>query len=567
MKKAIIFMGIVFSLFAGVFLGEEFRDSKEYIREYSTPCLAGEWKKIISEKVNEKPIRLIINGENYTGISDTIYMNESRELMIPQDVVRDGFQTAVHCYQDKKLVIENGKNRAVILKNSNYMTIGKKKVYIGQKIIKRDGKWYIPLEAMTSGFSYSVVMDYSKNAIRITSREGLKDTLPEKYDYRAEGRVPEVKDQGNFGTCWAFASLTALESSLYPEDKMVFSPENMVLNNGFISDMYSGGDYTMAIAYLASWQGPVLESEDTYGDFVTPKNVKAEKHVQEVQILEPNDGQKIKQMIYQYGGVQSTLYITLLGAYSDSAYYNSEKSAYCYPFTREPNHDVVIIGWDDRYPASNFTTKVKGDGAWICRNSWGEEFGDKGTFYVSYYDSNIAVHNICYTRIEETDNYDSIYQTDLCGWVGNLGFDNKNDAYFANVYKAKKSEKLKAVSFYAPSKNAAYSIYVVDHFTGKKDLTDARVKVSEGTLSSSGYYTIPINKEIHLEAKQKFAVIVKLHTPGNTKPIAIEYQGDDMTINARIDDGEGYYSQRGEKWSRAENEEFSICLKAFTDNQ
>ena len=37
--------------------------------------------------------------------------------------------------------------------------------------------------------------------------------LPEKYSYMEEGRMPVLRNQGNTNTCWAFASLSALESS------------------------------------------------------------------------------------------------------------------------------------------------------------------------------------------------------------------------------------------------------------------------------------------------------------------------------------------------------------------
>ena len=50
--------------------------------------------------------------------------------------------------------------------------------------------------------------------------------------------------------------------------------------------------------------------------------------------------------------------------------------------SEKPNHDVVIIGWDDNYPQENFTTHPEGDGAFICKNSWGEEFGEDGYFLV-----------------------------------------------------------------------------------------------------------------------------------------------------------------------------------------
>ena len=39
--------------------------------------------------------------------------------------------------------------------------------------------------------------------------------LPARYDAREDGRTASVKNQGDLGTCWAFASLLALESSLH----------------------------------------------------------------------------------------------------------------------------------------------------------------------------------------------------------------------------------------------------------------------------------------------------------------------------------------------------------------
>ena len=100
---------------------------------------------------------------------------------------------------------------------------------------------------------------------------------------------------------------------------------------------------------------------------------------------------------------------------------------------------MVIVGWDDSYSKDNFNTDLEGDGAFICQNSWGDNFGENGFFYISYYDTNIGTHNVVYTDIENTDNYDHIYQSDLCGWVGQLGY-NKDSIYGANVFTAEGNE-------------------------------------------------------------------------------------------------------------------------------
>ena len=131
--------------------------------------------------------------------------------------------------------------------------------------------------------------------------------LPSSYDYRKEGRAPKVKDQGNYGTCWAFASLTALESALMPGEKMDLSEDHMSLQNGFNLTQDDGGEYTMSMAYLLGWQGPVYEKDDPYGDGVSPQWLKPVKHVQEIQILPQKDYQKIKAAVYFRGGVQSSL--------------------------------------------------------------------------------------------------------------------------------------------------------------------------------------------------------------------------------------------------------------------
>src|SRR6056297_473140 len=92
--------------------------------------------------------------------------------------------------------------------------------------------------------------------------------LPSRYDLREEGHVTPVKDQGQFGTCWAFSSIGAIESRWKRlEDEVVdLSEKNMVTCNGYAYGPDDGGNIYMASAYLTRLQGPLPEEADPYGN-------------------------------------------------------------------------------------------------------------------------------------------------------------------------------------------------------------------------------------------------------------------------------------------------------------
>ena len=285
-----------------------------------------------------------------------------------------------------------------------------------------------------------------------------------------------------------------------------------------------------------------------------------------MQIIDGKDYEKIKEAVFKYGGVQTSIYNSLKSSQSKSPYYDRRTSSYCYIGTEKPNHDVVIIGWDDSYSKDNFSVDLEGDGAFICQNSWGSEFGDGGIFYISYYDTNIGTHNVVYTGIEDSDNYDHIYQSDLCGWVGQLGY-NKESIYGASVYTAESDQNLTAASFYATGKDSEYQLYVVKNFEDESSLSNM-TPVASGKLSNAGYYTIPFDKQIALDAGERYAVVLFISTPDAVHPLAIEYEADDATADVVLDDGEGYVSANGFEWENVKNvENCNICIKAFSNDR
>jgi len=521
---------------------------------------------LIAASVNENRLTVNIDGNEYDNSNYDIFMDDNLNIMVPVNLLSDGLNCGAHLYPDGTLLLEKRNDAIELSTRSESIDVNGVNVDAVKPFIDVNGKYYVSISDVTTHLGYNYIWDIEGNGASAFDASGQTSILPSKYDLREKQRISTVRNQGNSGTCWAFASLAALESDLLPTSAYEFSTDHMSRENSFSLDQERGGEYTMAMAYLLAWQGPVYEAEDPFGDGESPQGLSPEKHVQEIQLIEGKDYEKIKEAVFKYGGVQTSLYCTIVGNYDPGKHYNQDKYAYCYIGTEKPNHEVVIVGWDDNYSKDNFVTEVEGDGAFICQNSWGEEFGDGGFFYVSYYDTNIGSHNVVYTKVEETDNYGRIYQSDLCGWIGQVGF-SKTSIYGANVFTALGDEEVKATGFYATGKNTSYEVYVVENFEDESSLSFDH-KVAEGTFRNAGYYTVPFDKSINVKTGQKFAVIVLVDTPGATNPMAVEYNAGETTENVNIADGEGYISYAGTYWENIEQSKgCNLCIKAYSDRE
>lgn len=392
------------------------------------------------------------------------------------------------------------------------------------------------------------------------------ETLPQRWYAGDHGKKPVVRSQGKYGMCWALTAASAMESVLLPEKQLVFSAEHLVQGSSFTMDMRDGGSYYMTMAYLCGWQGPVLESEDPYGDEYSPEGLQAAVHVQEMQILDHADVAQIKAAVYQYGAVQTSLYMSRATTSADKPYYNEVTSSYYYPEERTQDHDVLILGWDDNWSRFQFKQIPEHNGAFICQNTWGSGFGRDGIFYVSYEDANIGCSSTVYSRIDQTDNYDHIYQNDPCGWQGRLGYGGST-GWFANVYRTEAEEQLEAVGFYATGKDALYEVYLTHDVTAESDL-NRRTLLASGQLKQIGYYTIDLEKPQILHAGESYGVIVRMKTPGTNDPIAVEFAADKFTQNVTLEGKQGYISQFGNDWQSTEDSfRANVCLKTYTNDR
>lgn len=532
---------------------------------YTEMGLSGEWDQLITQKVNQNGIRLVVDGKEVSSAGETVYMTQERQLMVPVSALRTAFACNSGIYDGNMLKAYRSEKSIEAVCGSDQVSVSGETVKMKDALVYQNGEYYLCADAIVQGLDYRMDWSFAAGTLRFTDNNPESAKLPSSFDPRDYGLGGTVRDQGRLGTCWAFASVGALEAALLPEETLFFSVDHMSLNNGYTWGQDTGGEYTMSMAYLLSWKGPVLEVDDPYGDGETNTSLTAVKHVQEIQIIPAKDQAAIKRCVYLYGSVQTSIYCEISSQDSDSPYYNNDACAYCYIGTEKINHDTLIVGWDDSYPASNFSLQPEGNGAYLCMNSWGEEFGDGGYFWVSYYDSNVGIYNVAYTGIESADNYDHIYQTDECGWVGQLGY-GEEEAYFANLYTAQGNEVLEAVGFYAVVPDTSYEIYVVNHVSSSQDLT-FRTMAASGTFSNAGYYTVPLEKTLELQEGDRYAVTVYIRSPGSDRPVAVEYTSNDGAVVADLDGREGYISLKGTSWQSAENKySCNLCLKAYTSD-
>lgn len=396
------------------------------------------------------------------------------------------------------------------------------------------------------------------------NKKADREELPRAYSYPAKD-VPKLRDQKETNSCWAYASLSALEASKDKDTaQTVYSVEHLLSHNPFGSRFPEGGSYMVTMAYLLSWMGPFAEQDGAAGE--APETEKPACHVQEIRWTKDKDYEKIKEFVYRYGGVETAIYVEYEKPIEQSSYYNSQTCSYSYSGEETGNHDILILGWDDDYPAENFRGNVTGDGAFLCRNSWGEQFGIDGSFYVSYEDVNIGNTAVVYSRTDPADRYEQIYQSDLCGFTAQTGY-GEEECWFANVYQAEEDSLIRAAGFYAVDKNTEYELYIVPDFK-KESSFDERIFVARGFFEDAGFYTVDFPEAVSVSGKKEFAVVVKIKTENAQYPAAVECIVEGFSDRADLTDGKGYLSFHGQQWENVEiSQNYNICLKAYADTQ
>lgn len=414
--------------------------------------------------------------------------------------------------------------------------------------------------------------------------------LPTAYDLRDKNAVPAVRNQLKSGSCWAFAGLASLESNLMLKYKKTyqFSPRHAEysqvyqMKDGVNTDAFnrladSGGSSKLLEAYLYRGVGPVAESDMPFTDSADSLYLSdIDLETSNVRLMDfsylPYDTsvqsrediiKEIKTALMDNGMVNVNIRF-------DYAHYNASTYALYAKDAPTVNHAVCIVGWDDNFSKTNFSEQPDTDGAWIVQNSWGDEWGDDGYFYLSYA-QNIMMPTVV-RAAQEGKNYDHIYYHDPLGFSKFMGFTDETytgEAYAANVFDTSpEAQQLTEVTL-ATAAFTAYQIYVnpKGNSLAERDLTLA----AEGVLDGTGYHTVTLDTPLTLTGAE-FAVVVHYQTPGVQYCVPVEARSAVNSYYSKVtsEPNASYLAtslqSNWQEISTEKNGYANCCIKAYTKN-
>ena len=346
----------------------------------------------------------------------------------------------------------------------------------------------------------------------------LRSTLPSTYDLRSvngESYITTLKNQGSLGICWAMTTAEQAESYLmvssntpYNSSSMVFSPRqldyatstdgiNNYTNENGVRPLGEGGNYQMAYFALANGISLVPESIMPFDQSLAKKelyqvlNYANSKYEVEETVGMPklSDNytsseydsylEQIKTRIRAYGGafVGTGSPQGSCGSRNTDGKYIVVDDADCNTGSNPDEyggHAMQIIGWDDNYNYSyclsgtnhyNVTssgtcsigTLYSGTGAWIVRNSWGND-PNYGYIYLSYRSIKADIGFIVSLKSMSSKDWDNNYHKNPWGSDGSSYYSIIDSASFTKSVSG--NEKLVKIKFMSLAQNGTFNISV-----------------------------------------------------------------------------------------------------------
>jgi C1A family cysteine protease/predicted secreted protein len=232
--------------------------------------------------------------------------------------------------------------------------------------------------------------------------ELLPKSVPSSWDWRTKGIVTPIRDQGGCGSCWAFATVGAMEAALLKSGGPAADlSEQFLVSCNKEGWSCSGGwqlhDYhTNVLGKNQTQAGAVLESDMPY----TATNGSCKVSLNHPYKLSGwgyvgglNAGnywysiptyEQLKNAIYTYGPI--TVGVCVGNAFQNyrGGLFATDESSAC---AGGPNHLIVLVGWNDA------------DQSLILRNSWNTWWGENGYMNIKYGTSMIGIAPTWVTRV------------------------------------------------------------------------------------------------------------------------------------------------------------------------
>ena len=193
---------------------------------------------------------------------------------------------------------------------------------------------------------------------------------PDEMDWRTKGVVNPIRDQGQCGSCWAFGCIQASESSyaLAYGDLLRLSESNLV-DCCDRSGGCDGGFIPFTLEWIRDSQNGKVSSQEDYPYAPIQGSChfdpsKAIGSVKGYLRLKEDDEENLKEIVGTMGPCvcQVNANPADFHTYRSGIYNNPE----CIPYAID--HSVGCVGYGNE----------NGDAYWIIRNSWGEQWGEKG---------------------------------------------------------------------------------------------------------------------------------------------------------------------------------------------